>query len=70
MFITAQDNDIWRNWSRTRSETQNRWTALTPTDLDIIAGDRDHLIVRIVDRYGIAKVWAEQEVVQWESRAA
>ena len=70
MFITAQDDDIWRNWSRTRDEIQHRWTALTAADLDIIAGDRDHLIVRIVDRYGIARVWAEQEVVQWESRAA
>jgi hypothetical protein len=41
---------------------------LTPGDLDVIAGDRDRLIVRIVDRYGIAEAWAERQVAQWEKR--
>lgn len=66
MFIMAQDKDIWRNWKRTRSDIQRQWAQLTSDDLDIIAGDRERLVVRIVDRYGIAKEWAEHQVVQWE----
>jgi hypothetical protein len=63
------DSDsAWQNWPRTRREIQRRWSALTPGDLDVIAGDRDRLIVRIVDRYGIAEAWAERQVAQWEKR--
>lgn len=68
MFMMVHDDDIWRNWSNTRSDIQRRWSQLTADDLDIIAGDRERLVVRIVDRYGIAKEWAEHQVVQWERR--
>mgnify|MGYP003627734486 CR=1 FL=1 len=70
MFIMAQDSDIWRNWSTTRRDIQRRWTQLTNGDLDMIAGDRERLVVRIVDRYGIAKEWAEHQVGQWERQDA
>ena len=63
-------NDVWKDWSRTRRDIQRRWTALTMHDLEVIAGDRERLVVRIVDRYGIAKEWAERQVAQWESRGS
>lgn len=70
MYIMANDDDIWRNWARTRREIQQRWTQLTVGDLDIIAGDRERLVVRIVDRYGIAREWADHQVGQWERQEA
>ena len=69
MLIMAQD-ETWRNWSSTRMDIQRRWTELTAVDLEMIAGDRERLVVRIVDRYGIAKEWAEYQVIQWENREA
>ncbi len=61
------NGDIWRNWPNARGDIQRRWTQLTANDLDMIGGDRERLVVRIVDRYGIAKEWAEKQVIQWES---
>lgn len=69
MLIMAQD-EVWRNWSSTRMDIQRRWTEFTAVDLEMIAGDRERLVVRIVDRYGIAKEWAEHQVIQWENREA
>jgi uncharacterized protein YjbJ (UPF0337 family) len=39
---------------------------LTDDDFDRIAGQRDQLIGRIQERYGIAKDKAESEVKEWE----
>lgn len=67
-MIVMTHEDIWQDWSTAQSDIQQRWTQLTPGDLEMIAGDRERLVVRIVDRYGIAKEWAEKQVIQWERR--
>jgi hypothetical protein len=38
---------------------------LTDDDLDMIAGEKDQLIGRIQERYGIAKEEAHRQVDQW-----
>ena len=64
----AMTRDLfWQDWPTMRMEIQRRWPHLTNSDLEIIAGDRELLIVRIVERYGIAKDWAEKQVKQWEN---
>ena len=37
----------------------------TDDDLDVIAGEKDQLIGRIQERYGIAKEEAHRQVDQW-----
>lgn len=59
--------DIWKNWTTTRADIQRHWNQLTPHDLEMIDGDREQLVVRIVDRYGIAREWADHQVTQWEN---
>lgn len=45
---------------------RDRWPLLTDEDI-AVAGDDIHLLaVRIVERYGIAKQWADNEVAEWQ----
>ncbi len=46
---------------------QERWPDLTADDIKIAGDDRERLIIRIVDRYGIAWEWAERQVAEWET---
>jgi len=45
---------------------QQQWGKLTNDDLDIIAGNREELIGRIQNAYGIAHDDAARQVAQWE----
>ena len=49
-----------------RIEIAKRWPALTNDDIAIAHDDREALIIRVVERYGISKEWAEHQVVDWE----
>ena len=41
---------------------------LTDDDFDQVEGNRDQLVGKIQERYGIAKDEAERQVKDWESR--
>ena len=62
--------DCWAglraNWTRTRFEVARRWPKLTDYDLDQIAGDRNELLNRIQDRYGISNERADEQVATWQ----
>ncbi|MEK9662492.1 MAG: hypothetical protein VW644_12295 [Alphaproteobacteria bacterium] len=45
---------------------RDRWPLLTDEDIDIAGYDPHLLAVRIVERYGIAKQWADREVAAWQ----
>ena len=50
-----------------RAAIQERWPALTADDIEIAGDNRERLIIRIVDSYGIAWEWAERQVAEWET---
>jgi len=50
-----------------RQETVGK---LTDEDLTVIAGQRDQLVGKIQERYGIAKEEADKQVKTWESMKA
>ena len=56
-------------WSDLRGQIRRHWSRLTDHDLDVIAGRRDQLLVRLQQRYGIKKREAEREVAEFESTA-
>jgi uncharacterized protein YjbJ (UPF0337 family) len=54
-------------WNQTKGAVKKQWGKLTDDDLTIIAGQRDQLVGKIQERYGIAKEEADKQVKTWES---
>jgi len=53
-------------WKQLKGSVKERWGKLTDQDLDVIAGQRDQLIGRIQERYGIAREVAQKQVDDWK----
>jgi uncharacterized protein YjbJ (UPF0337 family) len=60
-------DQIEGKWKQLKGEAKTRWGKLTDDDLDVVAGQRDKLVGRIQERYGIAKDQAQREVEEWNS---
>lgn len=54
------------NWNQFAGKVKQRWGKLTDDDLAVIKGQRQELVGKIQERYGIAKAEAEKQVEQWE----
>jgi uncharacterized protein YjbJ (UPF0337 family) len=52
-------------WNQMKGAVKEKWGKLTDDDLTVIAGNRDKLLGKIQERYGITKEKAEQEISQW-----
>ncbi len=52
----------WKEW---RGAAQEQWGQLTNDDLDVVEGNRDQLVGKIQQRYGVAKEEAERQVDDW-----
>ncbi len=55
------------SWNQSKGTIRKQWGKLTDDDVDKIAGERDILVGRIQERYGIAKDEAERQVKDWEA---
>jgi len=55
-------------WKQLKGSVKTRWGKLTDDDLDVIAGQKDQLVGRIQERYGIRKEEAELQVNEWNTR--
>ena len=55
------------NWKQVTGKVKQKWGKLTDDDLTVIAGQRDQLVGKIQERYGIAKEEADKQVKTWES---
>lgn len=47
-------------WKQAMGQLREKWGKLTEDDLEMIAGQRDQLVGRLQERYGIAKEEAEK----------
>jgi uncharacterized protein YjbJ (UPF0337 family) len=56
------------NWKTLKGKVKQQWGKLTDDDLTLIEGQRDELVGRIQERYGLAKDEADQAVKDWEAR--
>ena len=56
---------ITGKWKQMKGLVKTRWGKLTDDDLDVIAGQKDQLVGRIQERYGVAKEEAQRQVDDW-----
>ena len=56
------------NWKQLKGKVKQQWGKLTDDDLTLIEGQRDELVGRIQERYGLAMDEADRQVKDWESR--
>ena len=54
-------------WKQLKGKARTKWGKLTDDDLDVIAGQKDQLVGRIQERYGIQKDEAQRQVDEWSS---
>lgn len=54
------------NWKQYSGKMRERWGKLTDNDFQRIAGQREHLLGRIQESYGIARDEAEKQVREFE----
>ena len=59
-------DQIKGNWNLAKGKVKEKWGDLTDDDLTKIEGQRDQLVGRIQERYGLAKEQAERQVSEWE----
>lgn len=61
-------NQIAGAWKQVRGEVRKQWGKLTDDDLEQIKGQRDLMIGKIQQRYGIAREEAERQIDEWSHR--
>lgn len=50
------------NWKQFKGDIKSHWGELTDDELDQAEGDRDKLVGKIQERYGLAKTEAEHQL--------
>jgi uncharacterized protein YjbJ (UPF0337 family) len=55
-------NQIEGDWKQFKGKVKQKWGQLTDDELDEIAGNKDILVGKIQERYGIGKEEAERRV--------
>jgi uncharacterized protein YjbJ (UPF0337 family) len=55
-------DQIAGNWKQFKGDVKEKWGRLTDDDLTMAGGQRDKLVGRIQERYGIAKDEAEKQL--------
>jgi uncharacterized protein YjbJ (UPF0337 family) len=55
-------DQIEGKWKQSTGKVKEKWGKLTDDDLTTINGQRDQLVGKIQERYGIAKEAAEKQV--------
>ncbi len=54
------------NWNLAQDMMQGKWERLTDDDLEVIAGNRDRLIEKLQERYGVKKEEAHRQLREFE----
>lgn len=56
-------------WNQLKGSAKSQWGKLTDDDLTQVEGDRDKLVGKIQEKYGIAREEAEKQVNDWDTAA-
>ena len=56
------------NWTQFKGHLRQQWGKLTDDEIDQIEGQREILIGKLQERYGIARAEAEKQVKSFESQ--
>jgi uncharacterized protein YjbJ (UPF0337 family) len=52
-------------WKQIKGSIRQQWGKLTDSDLETIAGNRDKLVGKLQERYGMAKEEAQKRADEW-----
>ena len=58
-------DQIEGKWKQLTGSAQERWGKLTNDDVQTLTGQKDHLVGKIQERYGIARAEAEKQADAW-----
>ncbi len=58
-------DQIKGNWQQLEGNLKTRWGKLTDDDLKQVQGQKDILLGKIRERYGLKKEEAERQVTTW-----
>lgn len=58
-------DEIEGKWKQMGGSLRKQWGKLTDDDVEQVKGDRDRLVGKIQEQYGVAKAEAERQVDQW-----
>jgi uncharacterized protein YjbJ (UPF0337 family) len=56
------------NWKQFKGSVRQQWGKLTDDELDVFAGQRNLLMGRIQELYGISKDETEKQLSDWQTR--
>ena len=56
-------------WKQLKGSAKENWGKLTDDELDQAAGNRDTLVGKIQEKYGVARDEAEKQVDEWASKS-
>ena len=59
-------DQIKGEWKQIKGQAKRQWGELTDDDLTRIEGNRDVLVGRVQERYGIAREEAQRQVEAWQ----
>ncbi len=59
------EDRVQGKWKQMKGALKSRWGKLTDDDLDVIEGQKDQLVGKVQERYGIAKDEAQKQVDEW-----
>ena len=59
-------DQIAGNWKQAAGKAKVKWGNLTDNDWTVVKGNRDQLVGKVQERYGIAKEEAEKQVAEFE----
>lgn len=54
-------------WKQLKGSVKQRWAKLTDDDVTGLSGQKDQLIGKLQERYGITREQAENEADEWAS---
>ena len=58
-------NQVQGQWKQIKGKAKVKWGKLTDEEIDVIEGNRDQLVGKIQQRYGVGKDQAEKDVDDW-----
>ncbi len=63
-------SQIEGKWDQLKGEAKSKWGKLTDDDLKAVSGKLDSLVGKVVERYGVGKEQARDQVLAWADRLA
>jgi Uncharacterized protein conserved in bacteria len=58
-------DQIKGQWKQMKGSAQTKWGELTDDEMDKVEGDRERLVGKVQEKYGIAREDAERSVDEW-----